>query len=103
MRHTVGYGRLKILFVDLDVTDSRFHGVSNSGANGSSWTISAGSSKLVTLHTVSQDAQRSYAKNALFPFHHSRTRAGSAGQRRLLTRNLIVHPRGPPGWWRCKK
>jgi hypothetical protein len=36
MRHPVGYGRLKILFVDLDVTDLRFHGASNSGANGSS-------------------------------------------------------------------
>jgi hypothetical protein len=36
MRHTVGYGRSNILFVDLDVTDSRFHGASNSGASGSS-------------------------------------------------------------------
>jgi hypothetical protein len=75
MRHTVGYGRSKILFVDLNATDSRFHGASNSGANGSSWTISAGSPKSVTLHTVRQ-ARRSYPKNALFPFCHSRTRAG---------------------------
>jgi hypothetical protein len=81
MRHAVGRGRLKTLFVDLHVTGSRFHSASKTGANGSGWNTVAGTPTSITLLAVSP-----YSEGIVWSTHFVRSarRAGMSSSSRWI-------------------